>query len=444
MNFVRQLAINAFSSILEERGMALPLAMIVLIIFASLAALFAGLAITEPQVSSNFALSKQALSVADGGLEWARIQITNNPAFPTWQQAFNNVAGIQYSTAAAAAKADTAMADADWTPAAPATIANVPTTATRVRWTGVALGSGFFTVTVSSVDEAGVNYSALPNPPNDPNQLRLVSTGTTGTGTASVREIISPFTLPSSYFPGALSVRNNADLRGNSYVNGSDASGPDVPGVFATGVVTQGGSASIAGTPIPYEDSTTTPAAAANYFDQPGNVITQSQLDALKALARKNTNCAGANGCYFQGSQSFNPLPNGIVVVDTTDGGAITPSNRATVEVNGTNSPSNTWLIVLGDVSVHGHISIRGLVYAYGTLNLRGMGSGTGILGAVVGLAEATVDVEANLTGNSKINFSLAAAGTPPTGSVSYLVKSGSWGQICQPGATCSSLSLAQ
>jgi hypothetical protein len=208
--------------------------------------------------------------------------------------------------------------------------------------------------------------------------------------------------------------------------------------------VTQGGSSSIVGTPIPYEDSTTTPAAPSNYFDLAGNTITQSQLDALKAMARRNTNCAGANGCYLQGSQNFNPLPNGIVVVDTTDGGAITPSNHATVGVNGTNSPSNTWLIVLGDVSVHGNISIQGLVYAYGTLALRGMGSGTGILGAVVGLAEATVDVEANVTGNSKINFSLAAARTPPTDSTSYLVKSGSWGQICQPGATCSSLSLAQ
>ena len=433
----------------DENGMALPLALLVLAILASLGALFAGLAITEPQVSSNFALSKQALSVADGGLEWARIQITNNPGFPIWQQAFNNVAGIQYSTTAAAAKADTAMADADWTPALPATIANVPTTATRVRWTGVALGSGSFTVTVSSVDEFGRSYSdsVLFPPPNDPNQLRLVSTGTIGTGTASVREIISPFKFPSPYFPGALSVRNNADLRGSSYVNGNDASepdAPDVPGVFATGIVTRGGSASIVGTPIPHEDSTTTPMAPANYFDQAGHVISQSQLAALKAMARKNTNCAGVNGCYFQGSQNFNPLPNGIVVVDTTDGGAITPSNHATVGVNGTNSPSNTWLIVLGDVSIHGNISIRGLVYAYGTLNLRGMGSGTGILGAVVGLAEATVDVEANVTGNSKVNFSLAAAGTPPAGSVSYLVKSGSWGQICQPGATCSSLSLDQ
>lgn len=434
MSFVRQWAINAFLSVLEGRGMALPLAMIALVMLVSLAALFAGLAITEPQISVNFALSKQTLSVADGGLEWARIQITNNPAFPTWQQAFNGLAGIQYSTVV---KADTALANADWSSTAP----NPLTNTTRIRWSNVALGGGSFTVTVSSVDELGVNYSA--------NQLRLVSTGTIGTGTASVREIIAPFTFPSPYFPGALSVKNNADLRGSSYVNGNDASGPDepdVPGVFATGTVTQGGSSSIVGTPIPYESSTTTPAAPANYFDQAGNTITQSQLDALKAMARMNTSCPGVNGCYLQGNQDFNPLPNGIVVVDTPNGGAITPSNHATVGVNGTNSPSNTWLIVLGDVSIHGNISIQGLVYAYGTLNLRGMGSGTGILGAVVGLAEATVDIEANVTGNSKINFSLAAAGTPPTDSaVSYQVKPGSWGQTCQPpSATCSSLRLAQ
>jgi hypothetical protein len=232
-------------------------------------------------------------------------------------------------------------------------------------------------------------------------------------------------------------VKNNVRLRGSSSVNGNDPDGPDVPGVYATGEVDLGGSATVSGSPNSYMDAVDNDPSlddgrsAPNYFDQPGHTITEDQLAILKMMAKNNTSCVG--GCYFNTDKNFPTLPDGVVVVDTKNGGwPITPDNKVKVKVNGTNSPSKTWLIVLGDVEIQGSISIEGLIYAFGAVDLRGFGSGSGILGAIVGLSEATVDATVDVVGNSKVNFSLKAASTPPTNSLPYLVMPGSWRQIRQ------------
>ena len=65
----------------DERGIALPMALMALLILSTLVIAFALLASSEPVVATNQKMVAQARSVAESGLERA-IWALNNPADP--------------------------------------------------------------------------------------------------------------------------------------------------------------------------------------------------------------------------------------------------------------------------------------------------------------------------------------------------------------------------
>ncbi|PYM44883.1 MAG: hypothetical protein DME14_21530, partial [Candidatus Rokuibacteriota bacterium] len=68
--------------ITDERGIAFPMAMIVLTVLMALMAAFAFLATSEPQIAANHMASVQARSLAESGLERALWALTQGEASP--------------------------------------------------------------------------------------------------------------------------------------------------------------------------------------------------------------------------------------------------------------------------------------------------------------------------------------------------------------------------
>src|SRR5712692_7008063 len=66
------------SALADERGIALPLSLIVLVLLASLTLAFLAMSSTEPLIASNLQAGEQALALAEAGVERA-IWALNNP-----------------------------------------------------------------------------------------------------------------------------------------------------------------------------------------------------------------------------------------------------------------------------------------------------------------------------------------------------------------------------
>lgn len=65
----------------NERGVALPLAMILLMVLTMLTITFMSLGSVEPQISRNLSDGARARQLAESGLEWAMSTQIGNKAF---------------------------------------------------------------------------------------------------------------------------------------------------------------------------------------------------------------------------------------------------------------------------------------------------------------------------------------------------------------------------
>ncbi len=136
----------------NDKGVALPLALFALVILSGLVLAFLAMAGMEPLIAQNHDTSARALHIAGGGVELASSQLASS----FWQQAFNTltVPGLitEYSTGTG-----TADANVVWSTTPPSPLIK---TATRIRWRGLTLGSGTYTVMGASVDANGAPLSA--------------------------------------------------------------------------------------------------------------------------------------------------------------------------------------------------------------------------------------------------------------------------------------------
>ncbi len=144
----------------DERGIALPLALFALVVLMAFLQAFLAMSASEPVIAQNHLSGSQALYLADAGVELAKDRVR-----AAWQFDFNNLnqPGLikEFSTAAS-----TADANVTWSTAPPASL----TDARRVRWRGLTLQGGAYTVMGANVDENGAD---LPNA----DRVRIVATG---------------------------------------------------------------------------------------------------------------------------------------------------------------------------------------------------------------------------------------------------------------------------
>src|SRR5712692_591413 len=369
-----------------QRGVALPMALICLLILSALIVAFSMMAASEPVLANNQLQVAKARAVAESGVERA-IWALNNPA---------NASGIPNPLVTAAAPYN-------------------GTTAVPIMINGAQVG--VFTV---SVTNGATAY-----------ERNIVATGWTptniGTG-PKVKQKIQVTVYQTRFLnpPSALTVRGEIGVGGNALIDSrSDTSCGNKAGTFSKGITDVSGSADIYGADgnnVRNQNGTDmiqyVPDATFNQY-----AYSNDELNALKSLARQN-------GTYYQGTVAFNSsnrMPNGIVYVDTLSGNNIdaggantTPtSDFASVDIDG-NAPldgSNIlsgMLIVAGSLTIHGTFKMHGMVYVMNDFTYLGTGNGQ-IVGAVMSQNirdTSATSIDTDTSGNSTIIWNCGYAKT--------------------------------
>ena len=385
-------------SLRDQRGVALPMALLALLILSTLVISFSLLATSEPLISANQKLVAQARAVTESGLEQA-IWALNNPTDPN---------GLPTPLPG--------PVPAPYDGSAP-----IP-----IMVNGTQIGVVFVTVT------NGIN----------PNERNVVAVGwaptNAGTGSKAHQKIqatVSRFIFSATPPPAALTVQGQINITGNTNIDSRpDQSCGPKDGTWSVGATAVGGSGDVYGAD---GNNTAGQSAPSGITDVKQNVPTSAfapfilknqDLNTLKAMAK-------AAGTYYSGAgvssltfNAGNTLPNGIIFVDTVSGvnvdqnGANTTptSDLASVSIHGNApaDPSGTFrgmIIVAGSLQISGDFHAQGMVYAVNDLVYTGTGTGL-IEGAVMSqnirdVSSTTIDT--NTGGNSSIIYNCGYASNP-------------------------------
>ena len=389
----------------DQRGIALPLALMVLMLLAALTVAFVALSSTEPLIAANLRGGEQALALAEAGIErafWALSNptvtgLTNLNSIPS---AYNNGQLFALSGSATGAYAITISAGA------------TPNTITA---RGYVLRNGVAT-------------------PAQPSQIlpATIAAQRTVRVQATVGGLVGGPGAPSNQnlaaaFPGAVTVAGNMTMAGNSFADGNDKAAHTPNSCTNKGGVTvrnngtdtitrQDSATSTDGTvgssEVAYDSSdhklTGSQKMGVDKFNK--YLFTDAQLGALRALAQ-------SQGTYIKptsNSQLSVNVSNGLVFVDTVNaqplGSPPDASKLANVKVSGSNTGG--WLIVLGDVTIDGNVLMNGvytgLIYALDNITYTGTGNGA-IYGAMVAAnVMGSSGTVVNMSGNATVYYDCA------------------------------------
>jgi hypothetical protein len=370
---------------MDERGIALPMAMIVMAILSALMAAFAVLATSEPQIAANHRASAQARSLAESGLERALWALTTGESNP-------GASGVL-------------VLDANNNLPNPA-----PSPYDGSTFVGVSAIGGFKVTVTNGAQSNQKLVTAVGYAPNDTKPIAVRKL----TATVTRLKKIDP--------PCAICVKGNLTVTGNanidSRLHGCGSAAPPGTATMSVGTNTINGSGSVYG----YGNGTANQAGtdyvgnvAASSFDP--FTLTPSDIDTLKAMAK-------AQGTYYSGSVTFSSsnLPkDGIVFVDTTTGApftASTPDSEAADVHVSTNVPWNGWMIVAGSLHINAGSILTGLVYAQNDMLINGNATVSGAIisenkkytvsttidSSALGTADILYDCDAIRSGGGKIS----------------------------------------
>jgi hypothetical protein len=384
----------------DQRGIALPMSLLALLILSTLVISFALLATSEPLIATNQKMVAQARAVAESGLEraiWALNLGFSNPA---------DTNGIHYPLVG------TAPPPYDGNTLIPISV------------NGTQIGVAFVTVTQgANLNEANVTT------------VGWVPTNTPKAARQKIQATVFKFIFNGNAPPASLTVQGQINITGNTNIDSRpDQSCGPKDGTWSVGSTAVGGSGSVYGAD---GNNTAGQSAPSGITDVKQNVPTSAfapfilknqDLNSLKAMAK-------AAGTYYSGAgvssltfNAGNSLPNGIIFIDTVSGlnvdvnGANTTltSDLASVSIHG-NAPADQsgifrgMIIVAGTLSISGDFHGRGMVYAVNDLIYTGTGTGL-IEGAVMSqnirdISSTTIDT--NTGGNSSIIYNCGYATNP-------------------------------
>ena len=403
----------------NQQGIALPMALLALLILSTLVVAFSMLATSEPLIATNQKMVAQARAVAESGLERA-IWAVNNPTDPN---------GLPTPLPV------TMPAPYDGSTGIPISV------------NGTQIGLAFVTVT----------------PGTNANERNVVAVGwvPTNTGSAAkahqkIQATVSQFLFAGSPPPASLTVAGEINVSGNTNIDSrADTSCGHKDGTWSQGSTAYGGSGAIYGAdgnntknqtasglslpPSPPSPTTdmrqSVPGSAFDPY-----TLKNADLNALRKWAQ-----AAGPGHYFSGSSvtsltfnSSNQLPNGIIFIDTVSGqnidanaavgtdchvggtGCTLTSDFAGVAIHGgaESDPSGIFsgiIIVAGSLAISGNFHMHGLVYVVNDLTYTGTGTGE-IDGAVFSQNvrdTASTTIDTNTGGNASINYNCGYVKNP-------------------------------
>jgi hypothetical protein len=422
----------------DQRGIALPMALMIILILSALMAAFSVLGASEPTLAANQQRVAQARAMAESGLDRA-IWALNNPGDASGIPGDNN--GILPN------------------PAGPAAAPYDGSVFIPVSLAGTQLG-GFRVTVTASLDP--VSGAVIPN------ERKILVDGWVPSDTAAsrVKQRIRVTVIKLRNFggdaPSALTVRGELKVGGHALVDSrSDTSCGNKAGSWSEGATTQQGSSKVYG----YADNTPNTQVVYNP-DSPatwgGDIVTQvpdqvfnrfmytnDELNMLKAIARQR-------GTYYQTPagqtvlfNASNQMPNGLIFVDTVSGNNITPSTPlsdfASLKISG-NAAAHVdpatgdhifqgLIIVNGSASIDGVFQMHGLVYLVNDLTYQGIGTGR-ITGAVISqnIRDASsISVDTDTEGNSTIIYNCAYAKNGDNQApipLSFTIKGGTYKEV--------------
>jgi hypothetical protein len=406
-----------FKLVDNERGVALPLAMLTLVILTVLSLAFLALSKTEPVIAANHARASAARALAESGLERALWALTTS-VIPS---SLSGVAAGPYNGS--------------------------PFVTLNSR------GGAFITVSSNTLSAGGQICTPTPGVTNERCVLAVgwSPTNVSGTGQpAAHRQILATvmrITDISTNAPCALCVAGELQVAGNTTIDATTdtscgkkyatmTSGCTALGSGSCGGSPGGGSYSLKGA----FDGNSTANQVTDYQQNQGTsgfpTLSTADMKSLRALAK-------ANGTYYQGSQTFNSsnkVKNGIVFVDTLSGtdptASTADSDLASVSINGnpflgsgSDSSFRGWLVVNGALSISGNMTLNGLAYAANDFTYNGTGTGA-INGLVISQNvkdTSATSIDTSTGGNSTITMNcdnVKGGGLVPQG---WFVKSGSY-----------------
>lgn len=386
----------------NERGIALPMALIVMVILTALMAAFAVLATSEPQIASNQVASAQARALAESGVErvlWA-LSVGQNSPLPS---------------ACSSSPTPCLVLDASY---------NLPSPMPSPYdgSTTVTLGVGSFKVTVAD--------GALPNQ-KSVTAIGYVPNATNPIAIKKLQVTVMRFKMinpPCGICSGGEQPSDettNVQVGGSAAVNlTADAQGKVAAGALCAtgqptlvGAVASTGTVSTNGTPNFYTTGSTPGTVNGTSFPST-MMLSDSDMATLKTLAM-------AQGTYYKGTPPWDgglPPKNGLIFVDTPSGlplckydnGHLNPATNSPCDSSGTNvsihsnGSFNGWLVVAGSIDISGGVTISGLVYAQNDVTLHGTGNGS-IQGAIVAtnrLDTLSTNIDTEDIGNAPISYS--------------------------------------
>lgn len=407
----------------NERGVALVMALLALLILSALVIGFSVLSSTEPMIANNHLRVTQARALAESGVERALWALTEGKVTP------GTSGSLAYPLPA------TVPAPYDGSQLISLSAAGNPIGGLRV------------TVTQSATASNERNIVAVGWVPDD-------SAGTQTKAHRRITATLTDFASPGN-MPCAVCVRGDIQIGGSSTIDSRpDTSCGKKYGTWSTKVVDSSGTVISPGNTVigsgaskiygaldnnNTANQATDMAVQQSTADFDKNALKNSDLDFLKAYAK-------SKGTYYQGTVTFNAsnkVPNGIIFVDTVSGNNIDPvttptSDYASLSIHGNASVDSTgfhgWIIINGGLSISGNFTMYGLGYAVNDFSYVGTGTGK-IVGQMISAnikdTIATV-IDTSLSGNSSVAYNCAAVTSPVNGVIplGFRIKAGTYKEV--------------
>jgi len=409
----------------DERGVAVVLGLVALLALTALVLAFLSVSSFEPQIAANLEAGTRARYLAEAGIE----------------AAFDSLATADWSTALTGATCDTGVL--------------VPTTAAGSTLPGRTTASGTYTVRVRNDCYAG-NGSTLSSDrvftglaaldataTTDTNsRLILVSTGTIGTATRTIKVVLKRVQLPT--INGALSfpgVNADIDFSGSSFTirgvdtqmgSEADGTGAAVYGI-SVGVAANESDIdtalannqqnSVSGKDQTNPSATTTGDNTAAYDTTLTSSAVTDFVNAVKGLADVSINapstspysasnigdsCASdINSATCWGTESH---PKIVYIKGDSTGS----TQYNALDLSGSTSGVGILIVENGNVDITGNFTWKGPVIITGTgVKIRYHGGGNQAIWGAVIVNELSNDgdnaLEADISGNAKIYYSTEA-----------------------------------
>ena len=357
--------------LVDERGVAMPLAMVMLVVLTALMVSFAILGNSEPSIAANQLQTAQSLRLADSGLQLA-IWALNNSTDPGGKGI--NLASMTYGGHATGNYDGTHFVSLG--------------------------GTGGFTVLVE-----------WQNPTNSTYQRTVTavgwnpSNGNTLNSHRKIQAVVQYGVVPPLDPPCVVCVAGEVQVNGSAA--NFDSSSGGCPGATAPPYAVQTVQPLQYNTPHPenmFSGYGTSGTAALN------QTTNTSQFKYDSDAIAKFKSYAQAHGTYYQGAVTSLPTGAGpyVVFIDTVDGtdfsNSTATSNDGSLSLSGSSTFNGT-VIVAGTATLAGTTTINGLVYSLNDLSVSGHVTVNGAVISENRRDASSTNIDTDFNGNVQMTF---------------------------------------